>query len=560
MEKKIGIWLLSVLFLMSSCTVVLAAEYSVGTGIDIADEYGNYILSIDNAHDVDWNCKRDGVKFITVQGVAENIDYDRKDKGLSCYQIAQNAIQVQDDDGFDLEFYDISSGDDGIYEVSADIKPSSKKRISLPYYAPEDCETVTVVIDKEYSVTFSLDGSGVIENQVDSEDVDKSAELETSDDKETISETENILKDIVEENLETDIETEFETEEKESEFNELNADELVIESDRSDFLYVVNNGEVYIRSYNGKAANVVIPSEIDGGVVTTIGEKSFENNETIQSVTFPDTLTTIGSEAFHKCKNLQNVNFPVSKTDFLSIGNSAFSGCDISGEVIINAKSLEIGVSAFSLNYYITDFIILSDEIVFQDHPFSSCKSVKSFYIKPDASTTYDGYYINSDVGDVFTNMGALEEVFLNTDCGFLTENTFEDTPNAIIYVPEGSATLDSAAGLWLPTNTSEYEDKTSEILGRVSDLGYDLNDTVSDSEQIVDQGKPEDLSSDTSQNDETVKKVQEALNNLHFDCGTVDGVAGSQTQSAIQQYQVENGLEVNGEINDELLSSLGIE
>lgn len=56
------------------------------------------------------------------------------------------------------------------------------------------------------------------------------------------------------------------------------------------------------------------------------------------------------------------------------------------------------------------------------------------------------------------------------------------------------------------------------------------------------------------------VRAVQEKLNNAGFECGTADGIAGPKTESAIQQYQEKNGLEITGKIDAELIKSLGFE
>ena len=55
------------------------------------------------------------------------------------------------------------------------------------------------------------------------------------------------------------------------------------------------------------------------------------------------------------------------------------------------------------------------------------------------------------------------------------------------------------------------------------------------------------------------IMKVQEALNNAGYDCGAADGKKGPHTTEVIQQYQTDNGLDVTGEIDDALLSSLGL-
>ncbi|MGI6173507.1 MAG: DUF6273 domain-containing protein [Christensenellales bacterium] len=57
----------------------------------------------------------------------------------------------------------------------------------------------------------------------------------------------------------------------------------------------------------------------------------------------------------------------------------------------------------------------------------------------------------------------------------------------------------------------------------------------------------------------DTVKQVQQALNDAGYDCGTPDGVAGKKTSSAIRQYQGDKALEVTGEIDDRLLAALGL-
>lgn len=57
----------------------------------------------------------------------------------------------------------------------------------------------------------------------------------------------------------------------------------------------------------------------------------------------------------------------------------------------------------------------------------------------------------------------------------------------------------------------------------------------------------------------ETVMKVQEALNEAGYDCGTPDGIAGSGTKGQIEKYQTDKGLTVTGTITDEVLTSLEI-
>lgn len=56
-----------------------------------------------------------------------------------------------------------------------------------------------------------------------------------------------------------------------------------------------------------------------------------------------------------------------------------------------------------------------------------------------------------------------------------------------------------------------------------------------------------------------TVEKVQIALNNLGYNCGTPDGISGKKTKSAIKKYKQDKGLTVNTKIDKELKKSLNI-
>lgn len=56
-----------------------------------------------------------------------------------------------------------------------------------------------------------------------------------------------------------------------------------------------------------------------------------------------------------------------------------------------------------------------------------------------------------------------------------------------------------------------------------------------------------------------TVEKVQIALNNLGYNCGTPDGISGKKTKSAIKKYKQDKGLTVNTKIDKALKKSLNI-
>ena len=95
--------------------------------------------------------------------------------------------------------------------------------------------------------------------------------------------------------------------------------------------------------------DVIIPKIIDGYTVNAIGEYAFPFNhfcnESLASVTFPDSVTSIGEHAFASCKSLASVTFSDSVT---SIGENAFSGCTSLASVTFSDSVTSIGKDAFS--------------------------------------------------------------------------------------------------------------------------------------------------------------------------------------------------------------------
>jgi len=68
-----------------------------------------------------------------------------------------------------------------------------------------------------------------------------------------------------------------------------------------------SGGGITITKYRGSVKAVVIPQTIEGIKVTIIGERAFEGNKTITSVTIPDSVTKIEGLAFWDCTKLARI-------------------------------------------------------------------------------------------------------------------------------------------------------------------------------------------------------------------------------------------------------------
>ncbi len=104
----------------------------------------------------------------------------------------------------------------------------------------------------------------------------------------------------------------------------------------------ISNGKVTITYCDtSKTGKLVIPENIDGFPVTSIGNYAFENCGKITEAEIPNSVTDIGDLAFYNCTSLVNINIPDSVT---KIGSSAFNGCT-------SLESVKIGIGVTNITY-----------------------------------------------------------------------------------------------------------------------------------------------------------------------------------------------------------------
>src|ERR1035437_9663121 len=136
------------------------------------------------------------------------------------------------------------------------------------------------------------------------------------------------------------------------------------------FQYTTSNGAITITSYTGYGGSVIIPSQINGLPVKSIGSGAFASCAIVHDVTIPSSVTSIGNNAFQNCSNLYTVTFGSNIT---SIGNYAFASCTHLGSATLPNGVTSIGNYAFYSCNYMTKATLPDGITSIGSHAFTNC-------------------------------------------------------------------------------------------------------------------------------------------------------------------------------------------
>ena len=139
--------------------------------------------------------------------------------------------------------------------------------------------------------------------------------------------------------------------------------------------YTKYNNEIVITGYEGNDEVLVIPSEIDGGKVKTIGNGAFEGNNTIKEVTISEGIKSIQASAFQYCYNLTKVNMGSSVE---KIGDEAYFQCSKLKDVKLSEGLKKIGSYTFSYCSELESIKIPSSISKTSDSMFVNCTNLKN--------------------------------------------------------------------------------------------------------------------------------------------------------------------------------------
>ncbi len=233
-------------------------------------------------------------------------------------------------------------------------------------------------------------------------------------------------------------------------------DEVKADETWGDWEYNDYGSGVEIAKYLGSDSRVVIPSEINGKKVVSIGDFAFDDYEIMTGIEIPDSVTNIDDAAFQRCINLTDIKIPsgvnnigryafydcrslknivlpdgityISRGIFCycenlssieipnnvtSIGEDAFFECTNLISVEIPNSVTYIGEDAFSWCSSLTSIDIPDGVTRIKDFEFSGCESLKSIEISDNVISIGENAFNKcSSLNTLYTLKGSYAEEF----------------------------------------------------------------------------------------------------------------------------------------------------
>lgn len=138
-----------------------------------------------------------------------------------------------------------------------------------------------------------------------------------------------------------------------------------------DYKLLITGEEACIEDYTGNAADLVIPTEVTGYRVTSIGERAFASCSFLTSVTIPEGVISIGFSAFGYCNWLNTITIPAS---VVTIEPYAFEGC---------IRLAHLNISVGNISYLCSDGVLFNSDGTLLHTAL--CALVKGDYVVPDS-------------------------------------------------------------------------------------------------------------------------------------------------------------------------------
>ena len=190
--------------------------------------------------------------------------------------------------------------------------------------------------------------------------------------------------------------------------------------------YTIIDDEASVTGYEGSAAEVGIPSEIEGCPVKKLDDEAFKGNTDITRVIIPDGVTEIGNMAFWGCSELVSVTVPDSVT---TIGSKAFYSCSALSDLKLSLNITSLGNDVFVECVSLTQ-VSLPSAVKIGSNTFSQCEGLKKVTLAENLEKISEGMFNECVNLTEVNNFSSVKKIgaFAFYNCTKLPDITFSDS------------------------------------------------------------------------------------------------------------------------------------
>ena len=194
---------------------------------------------------------------------------------------------------------------------------------------------------------------------------------------------------------------------------------ITANADENDHFYYQKDdyNEITITGHSNPIGDLVIPEEIDGCPVVSIGWDAFSNKSNLTGITIPDSVKYINSYAFEGCSSLESITIPDSIT---SIEYSLFKNCTSLKNITLPDSIKSISSYAFEGCSSLESITIPDSITSIENSVFKNCTSLKSISL-PDSIKSINSY--------AFENCTQLTDINLPESFESIDPTAIKDTP-----------------------------------------------------------------------------------------------------------------------------------
>ena len=208
----------------------------------------------------------------------------------------------------------------------------------------------------------------------------------------------------------------------------------------------------------GSNSELVIPAEINGVKIKSLGGMVFDQSSNLSSILIPDGIISIDGRAFSGCSKLKNLIIPDSVT---SIGWGAFQNCLELTEITLSKNITVIEQFTFERCDNLKNIDIPNGVIAIERYAFARCPGLESVNIPNTVTSIGEGAFVHcKSLADVtipnsvrelgcaaFASCTGLTKISISEDITKIGEETFLNCRSLVnVMIPEKATAIGNRA------------------------------------------------------------------------------------------------------------------